>query len=164
MPSRTSSFVKAMPSMPPSLAAWRTITASNQPQRRRRPGHRAEFPAALAQAAPDVVVQLGRKRALADARGVCLGNAEHIADGGRSGSAADRDLTGQGVRGRNEGVGAVIDVEHRPLSALEQDSLAAPPGGGEAAGRQTGPAYWRRSGAIATSSATRVSRSTGGWP
>ena len=36
-PSSTSSLVSAKPLMPPSLTAWRTRTASNQPQRRGRP-------------------------------------------------------------------------------------------------------------------------------
>ena len=36
-PSRTSSLVKAMPSMPEVFTVWRTSTASNQPQRRGRP-------------------------------------------------------------------------------------------------------------------------------
>src|SRR6266436_9198258 len=37
MPVRTSSFVSASPSTPDSAIAWRTTTASNQPQRRGRP-------------------------------------------------------------------------------------------------------------------------------
>src|SRR5579863_9199100 len=36
-PSSTSSLVSARPLIPPTLTAWRTRTASNQPQRRRRP-------------------------------------------------------------------------------------------------------------------------------
>ena len=53
--------------MPPILIAWRTITASNQPQRRGRLGDRAELVAALAEAAADLIVELGREGALADA-------------------------------------------------------------------------------------------------
>src|SRR6266568_4490119 len=37
MPVSTSSLVTARPSTPESAAAWRTTTASNQPQRRGRP-------------------------------------------------------------------------------------------------------------------------------
>ena len=37
MPVSTSSLVSASPSTPESATAWRTTTASNQPQRRGRP-------------------------------------------------------------------------------------------------------------------------------
>jgi hypothetical protein len=88
-----SSLVSAMPSMPEVFMAWRTSTASNQPQRRLRPGHRAEFMAALAdEAFADLVVLFGRERALADARRIGLGDAEHIADRLRPEAGAGRRL------------------------------------------------------------------------
>ena len=69
-----------MPSMPPILTAWRTSTASNQPQRRLRPvttpNSRPRSPSVCA----DLVGELGRERAAADPRRVGLGDAEHKAD------------------------------------------------------------------------------------
>ena len=79
-PSSTSSLVSAMPSMPATLMVWRTRQASNQPQRRLRPvttpNSWPRSPSLLA----DRVGQLGRERPGADARGVGLGDAQHVAD------------------------------------------------------------------------------------
>ena len=88
--------------------------------------NRAELPAALADMLADLVILLGRKGAFADPRGVGLGDAKHIIDGARPDAAADRSLGGHGVRGCDKGVGAVVNVEHRPLRALEEDALAGP--------------------------------------
>ena len=56
--------------MPPIFTAWRTSTASNQPQRRLRPVTDAEFLAARAERLADLVGELGRERA-ARRRGWC---------------------------------------------------------------------------------------------
>ena len=83
-PSSTSSLVSAMPSMPATLTAWRTSTASNQPQRRLRPVTVPNsWPRSPMQLA-DVVGELGRERAGADARRVGLGDAEHVAERARA--------------------------------------------------------------------------------
>ena len=68
-----------MPVTPLTATAWRTSTASNQPQRRLAAGDGAELVAALAELLADVIVLLGRERARADARGVGLDDAEHEA-------------------------------------------------------------------------------------
>ena len=117
-------MVSAMPSMPEVRTVWRTSTASNQPQRRLRPGDDAEFLALLADQLADLVEQLGRERPLADAGRVGLGDAEHVADGARAEARAGRGLAGDGVGGGDERIGAVVDVEQRALRALEQDALA----------------------------------------
>ena len=124
MPSSTSSLVSARPLMPPSLTAWRTRTASNQPQRRGRPvtvpNSWPRSPRPLA----DLVEQLGREGAGADPGGVGLADAEHEADAVRAGAGA-RGRGGRHRVGRgDERVGAVVDVEHGALRALEQDAAA----------------------------------------
>ena len=123
-PSSTSSLVSAMPSMPDTLTTWRTRQASNQPQRRLRPGVDAELLAALAEALADRVGELGRERARADARGVGLGEAQHVADRARPHAGAGRRLRRHRVGRGDERIGAVVDVEQRALRALEQDALA----------------------------------------
>ena len=102
--------------------------------------------AALAEALADLVVEFGGERAGADAGGIGLDDAQHIAD--RPGptpepaAACARD----GVGGGDEGIGAVIDVEHARPGALEQDALA---------GLRAGPARarpaWRRAAPSARS-------------
>ena len=71
-----------------------------------------------------VVEQLGRERAGADAGGVGLDHADHPVDAGRADTGADADAAGHRVAARHERVGAVVDVEHGGLGALEQDGLA----------------------------------------
>src|SRR5205085_6735494 len=86
----------------------------------------AELAPALADALAGAVAELGRERSLADPRRIGLGDAEHVADGARSEPGAGRGLPCDRVRGGDEGIGAVVDVEQRPLRALEQDALAGP--------------------------------------
>src|SRR5712692_2821724 len=93
----------------------------------RPPGHRAELATALAEREPDVVVLLGRERPLADPGRVRLADAEHVADRARAEPAAGRRLAGDRVRGGDERIGAVVDVEQDRLRALEQDALALAP-------------------------------------
>ena len=107
------------------MAASRSITASSQPQRRVRPVVAPNSCALLAAAtSPRSPVVLGRERPAADARRVGLGDAEHAVDprGADAGSRADG--AGDAVRGRDVGIGAVVDVEERALGALEQHVLA----------------------------------------
>ncbi len=110
--------------MPQVRTVWRTSTASNQPQRRLRP---VLTPNSLPRSADhfaDLVVQLGRERALADAGRVGLADAEHIADRARAHAGAGRRLRRHRVGRGDEGIGAVVDIEQRALRALEQDALA----------------------------------------
>ena len=88
------------------------------------PGDRAEFVAALAQALADGVVLFGRERPGADARGVRLGDAEHVVERTRPDPRARRGLPRHRVGGGHVGIGAVIDVEHGALGAFEQDTAA----------------------------------------
>ena len=91
-------------------------------------GHRTELMTALAESLPDLVLELGREGAAADARGVGFDDSEHEARrawthaAARSGRACDR--VGRG----DEGVSAVVDVEQHALRALEEDTPAATPG------------------------------------
>ena len=90
----------------------------------RAPGRGAVLAAALAQQVALGAVQLRRQRSLADAGRVGLGDAEDRADGARADAEAGADAADRRARRRDEGVGAVIDVELRPLGALEQHALA----------------------------------------
>ncbi len=124
-PSSTSSLVSAMPSMPPTLTAWRTRAASNQPQRRLRPVTVPNSRPRSPRGWPISSMQLGRERAGADARGVGLGDAEHVADRAGADAGAGRRLPRHGVGRGDVRIGAVVDVEHGALRALEQDAVAA---------------------------------------
>ena len=78
----------------------------------------------LADLVADGVELLRRERALADARAVRLDDADDLVDLLRRDARADGDAAGDGVRGRDIGVCAVVDVEHRRLRALEEDLAA----------------------------------------
>ena len=123
-PSRMSSLVSARPWMPlgaHGLAHQHGV----EPAAASRPaGHDAEFLAALAQHAADLVLLLGGKRSLADARRIGLANAEHISDRAGPEPRSGRRLRRHRIRGGDEWIGAVVDVEQRALRALEQDALA----------------------------------------
>src|SRR5690606_3416745 len=84
----------------------------------------AIFLAAVADALADLVVQLRRERAAADAGGVGLGDAQHVVDRVRADAGAGQRAAGGGVGGRDVGIGAVVDVQQRPLRTLEQHALA----------------------------------------
>ena len=58
-------------------------------------GDGAELAAALAEQPAGLVGQLGRERAGADARGVGLGDAEHVVERARAQAGARRRLAGQ---------------------------------------------------------------------
>ena len=90
----------------------------------RTAGGGAVFLAAVADALADFVVELGRERAAADARGVGLGDAEHVVDRiGADAGAGERAADG-GVGRGDVRIGAVVDVEQRTLRAFEQHALA----------------------------------------
>jgi hypothetical protein len=123
MPSSTSSLVMHRPLMPLIATARLSATMSIQPQRRGRPvvapysWPRSRMPW------PHGVVQFGRERAAADARGVGLGDAEHVVDRVRADAGAGQRAADGGVGRGDVGIGAVVDVEQRALRALEQHRL-----------------------------------------
>src|SRR5262249_17099579 len=74
-------------------------------------GNDAEFLAAFAKRLADFVDLLGGKRPRADARSIGFANSEHIIDRIWSHSRSDRRLRRHRVRGGDEGIGAVVDIE-----------------------------------------------------
>ena len=86
-------------------------------------GGDAALAADLAQGLAELVEQLGRERAGADAGRVGLEDADHPVDLRR----ADAGARARAARGRvgrgDERIGAVVDVEQRALAALEQTTL-----------------------------------------
>ena len=87
-------------------------------------GGGAELAADLADPLAELVVELGRERAGAHARGVRLGHAPHLVDRARPDAGAHAGRARHGVRRGHERIGAVVDVEHRALGALEDHELA----------------------------------------
>ena len=83
--------------------------------------------AALAQALAIGVEQFGGEGAAADAGGVGLDDAQHIADRAGAKTGARRRLSRHGVGRGDKGIGAVIDIKQRALRAFEQHPLARPP-------------------------------------
>ena len=83
-PSSTSSLVSAMPVMPADRRRLAHQHRVEPAAAALAPGDGAELVAALAEPLADLVVQLGRERAGADARGVGLDDAEHEADRARA--------------------------------------------------------------------------------
>ena len=90
----------------------------------RPPGGRAELVADGANALAERVVELGRKRAVADPRGVRHEHPDGPGDARRRDAAAGAGAAGRRRRRRHVGVRAQVDVEHHPLRALEQDATA----------------------------------------
>jgi hypothetical protein len=123
-PSRTSSLVSASPLTPEVAQAWRTMTLSNQPQRRARPVFVPNFAAHRPKTFADFIVLLCRERTSADARRVGLGEAQHIRDRARPDTRSCRRIPCDDIGGSHERIGAVIDVQHHALGAFEQDALA----------------------------------------
>ena len=72
---------------------------------------RAELMAALGQMLADIIEQLGRKRPGADARGVGLGDAQHVMQRVRTDTRAGSGTTGSAVGGSDERISAMINVE-----------------------------------------------------
>ena len=80
--------------------------------------------AAGAELVADGVVNLGRERALAHARHIGLGDGDDRADRGGSDAGSGGRAAGRGRRRGHKGIGAVIDVEHGALRALEHHAAA----------------------------------------
>ena len=79
-PSSTSSLVRHRPDTLEWMMERRSATASNQPQRRLRPGDRAELVADARKMLAVFIEQLGGERPRAHARGVGLHDAEHVVE------------------------------------------------------------------------------------
>src|SRR2546430_15674710 len=90
-------------------------------------GDGAEFAAALADQAADLVLLLGRERPLSHAGRIGLANAAHIIDRRRTKPGAVRRLRGDRVRGGDERLVPVVAVKDRSLSPLKQNSRALAP-------------------------------------
>ena len=90
----------------------------------RAAGGGAELAADLADPLAELVVELGRERAGAHARGVGLGDPPDLVDRARPDAGAHARRARHGVRRGDERIGAVVDVEHRALGALEDHELA----------------------------------------
>ena len=88
-------------------------------------GGGADLAAALAQLLAHLVVELGREGAGADPGRVGLGDAPDLVEVAGPDARADRRRAGDRVRRGDEGIGAVVEVEHRPLGPLEQDGRVA---------------------------------------
>src|SRR5690606_30999374 len=79
---------------------------------------------AVADALADLVVQLGRERAAADAGGVGLGDAQHVVDVLGADAGAGQRAADGGVGAGDVRIGAVVDVQQRALGAFEHHALA----------------------------------------
>src|SRR5208282_4698745 len=84
----------------------------------------AKFVAARADLLRIEIGHFGREGPAANARGVRLRDADNAGDASGSDAKAGGDAAGGGVRGGDVGIGAVVDVEHRSLRALEQNGFA----------------------------------------
>jgi hypothetical protein len=65
-------------------------------------------------------LDLRRERPLADARDVCLGDADNPVDAVRPDPDTGRGVCGDSARGGHERIRPVVEVEQRALAALEQ--------------------------------------------
>ena len=90
----------------------------------RAAGGGAELRPVGAQLLPVVVEQLGREGPRPDAGGVRLDDGDDPVDAGRRDARPGAGTAGRRVGRRDEGIGAVVDVEQRRLAALEQHRLA----------------------------------------
>src|SRR6516165_289107 len=95
----------------PAAAAW---TA----------GDSAEFVPALAQFLTTGIVGFGGEWTTADAGAVGFRHANDHVDVRRSNAGADHGPAGGRTRRSDEGIGAVVDVEHRALRAFKDNRLA----------------------------------------
>ena len=93
----------------------------------RAAGHDAELAPALAEQRARRIGELGRERAGADAGGVRLGDPEDRSDRGGAEAGAGGGRRRDRVAAGDEGIGAVIDVEHHRLRAFEEDAGPRPP-------------------------------------
>ena len=84
------------------------------------PGRRAEFAALLQEVAAGLLLQFGRERARPDTRGIGLHDADDLVDLERTDAAAGAGAARDRVTARDVGIRAVVEVEQRPLCALEE--------------------------------------------
>ena len=70
------------------------------------------------------IEEFSREWAIADTRGIGLADADNTIDASWANPTSDGDPTRDGVRGSNERIGPLVDVQHDPLSSFEEDALA----------------------------------------
>ena len=120
-PPSTSSLVTASSERLLRRTAWRNITQSSQPARRRRPVTVPNSRPTSTRRSPSASSELRRERSGAHAGGVGLGDPDDAVEVARPQSGACAGAAGGRVRRRDVGVGAMVEVEERRLGALEQD-------------------------------------------
>src|SRR5699024_10849437 len=91
----------------------------------RTTGVDAEFPTGLLQVFAHLVEQFGGERSGTHACGVGLDDADDAVDACGADARTHTGPAGGRVRGGHERVGAVVDVEHRRLTALHDDDIIA---------------------------------------
>ena len=72
-----------------------------------------------------LIVQLRRERSRADPRRIGLDHGNDSVESVRGDSGSGGGTTTRGVRGRDERIRAVVDIQHRRLAALEEHGLAS---------------------------------------
>src|SRR5438045_2277480 len=82
-----------------------------------------ELLAAAANLLADLVMQFGRKRALADPGRIGLADAQHVTDGARAHAGSGRRLRRHGVGRGDVGIGSVIDIEPRRVVPIAVTAL-----------------------------------------
>src|SRR5262249_4649204 len=87
----------------------------------RTAGDSAVLHAALTDALTDAIERLGGERAAADARYIRLGDADYAGNTRRRDAGSGASATGGRVGGRDEGISAVVDIEHAALRPFEHD-------------------------------------------
>src|SRR5271169_1879509 len=102
---------------PHALAHQRRIEPAAAPL---APGIDAEFLAAAADLLADLIMQFGRKWALADPGRIGLAYPQDIVDRARAETRAGGRLRRNRVGRGDVRIGAVIDIEQRALRALKQ--------------------------------------------
>ena len=121
----------------------------------RAPRGGAVLVAHIAQALAVLVEKLRGERPLADARRVRLDDADHGVDLGGADAGARAGAARRRVGRGHERVGAVVDVEHRRLAALEEHVLARVD---RLVEQERGVGHHRRQGARGTRAARRPPR------
>ena len=84
-------------------------------------GRGAELVAAIAKPLASVVEELRGEGSGADASGISLGNPPHLIDVRWADACAYARRAGNRIRGGDEGIGAVVEVEKGGLGTLEED-------------------------------------------
>ena len=90
----------------------------------RATGSSPVFTTHFADLVANFIEEFSRERAIADTRGIGLADADDTIDASWANPTSDGDPTRDGVRGSNERIGPLVDVQHNPLSSFEEDAFA----------------------------------------